>query len=174
MSEIAKIIQQQRLENKNLDFFQIPRDRLSDCLKLSVKNKRTLLLTRGINVSHQKSLDLIIRSLKEEDLTVFGIYAGVNKFLFEVNRVVGSLFKVWESYSEAHLYLKENFVKEHPAPLNVAVTNSHTSFLPSPPEEKRSDIFKDRMLDLGVRSVIGNQRGNKVSFLDIMFKIRLN
>jgi hypothetical protein len=36
----------------------------------------------------------------------FGIYADVNKFLFEVNGVVGSLFKVCESYSKSHLYLK--------------------------------------------------------------------
>jgi viroplasmin and RNaseH domain-containing protein len=45
-----------------------------------------------------------------------GIYADVNKFLPEVNGVVGLLFKVCESYSEAHLYLKEHFVKEHPSP----------------------------------------------------------
>jgi hypothetical protein len=46
----------------------------------------------------------------------FGIYDDVNKFLFEVNGVVGLLFKVCESYSEAHLYLKGNFVKESPPP----------------------------------------------------------
>jgi hypothetical protein len=50
----------------------------------------------------------------------FGIYAEVNKFLFEVNGVMGSLFKVCESYSETHLYLNENFVKEDPVPRDVA------------------------------------------------------
>jgi hypothetical protein len=50
----------------------------------------------------------------------FGIYADAKKFLFEVNGVVVSLFKVRESYSEAHLYLKEHFVKEDPVPLDTA------------------------------------------------------
>jgi hypothetical protein len=44
--------------------------------------------------------------------------------------VVGSLFKVCESYSESHLYVKEHFVKEHPSPLNVAAIDSP----PSSPE----------------------------------------
>jgi hypothetical protein len=56
------------------------------------------------------------------------MYADVNKFLLEVNGVVWSLLKVCESYSEAHLYLKEHFVKEHPIPSNVAATNSPPSF----------------------------------------------
>jgi hypothetical protein len=79
----------------------------------------------------------------------------VNKFLLEVNGVVGSMFKVCESYSEAHLYLKEHFVQDHPAPSNVASTDSPPSFTEvassSPsvhPREKRSDIFKASMLDL--------------------------
>jgi hypothetical protein len=53
-----------------------------------------------------------------------GICVNVNKFLFEFNGVVGSLFKVCESYSEAHLYLKEHFVKEDPIPLDVDPTDS--------------------------------------------------
>jgi hypothetical protein len=87
----------------------------------------------------------------------FGIYADVNKFLFEVNGVVGSLLKVCESYSEAHLYLKDHLMKEDPVPLDVAAADSP----PSLPEG---------MLDIGGRSVIGNQsKGKKVSCLDILF-----
>jgi hypothetical protein len=97
-----------------------------------------------------------------------GIYADVNNFLFEVNGVMGSLFKVYESYSEAHLYLKEHFVKEDPAPLDVAATDSPPSLPkggllspPVPPEEKRSDLFKASILDLGGCSVIGDQSKGK-------------
>jgi hypothetical protein len=85
---MSKIVQQQRLENKKLDFFHIPNDRPSNCLKLSVSNKRTLLLTRGTNLSHQRSLGLITQLPEEEYLTVLG-YADASKFLFEVNWVVG-------------------------------------------------------------------------------------
>jgi hypothetical protein len=101
----------------------------------------------------------------------FGIYADVIKFPFEVNGVVGSLFKVCEYYSEAHLYLKEHFVKKHPAPApsSIAATDSPPSFpkggssSPSapPPGEKRSDIFKASMLYLGGRIVIGYQSNGK-------------
>jgi hypothetical protein len=60
-------------KTRNLkNFSQIPKDRLSSCLKLSVSNKITLLLTRGKNVSHQRSLGLIMRLPAEEDLTVLG------------------------------------------------------------------------------------------------------
>jgi hypothetical protein len=96
------------------------------------------------------------------------IYADANKFLFEVNGVVALLFKVCESYAEAHLYLKEHSVKENPTTLNTATTDSPPSFpegcsssLPVPPEEKRSDIFKASMLDLGGRSVIGDESKGK-------------
>jgi hypothetical protein len=92
----------------------------------------------------------------------------VNKFLLEVNGVVGSLFKVCESYSEAHLYLKDHSVKEHPVPSNVAATDSPPSFTevgssspPVTPGEKRSDLFKAIMLDLGGRSVTGYQSKGK-------------
>jgi hypothetical protein len=98
----------------------------------------------------------------------FGTYADVNKFLFEVSGVVGSLFNVCESYSEAHLYLKEHLVTEDPVPLDVAETDSPPSlpegglsFPPIPLEEKRSDLFKASMLDLGGRSVIGDQSKGK-------------
>jgi hypothetical protein len=128
MSEMAKIVQQQRLENKKLEnFSQILKDSLSSCLKLSVSNKRILLLTRVKNLSHQRSLGIITRSPEEQDSTVLG-YADVSKFLLEVNGVFGSLCKVFESNSEAHLYLEEHFVKEHPTPSNVAATDSPPSF----------------------------------------------
>jgi hypothetical protein len=149
---------------------QILKDRLSRCLKLSVSNKRTLLLTRGTNLLHPRSLGIIMQSPKEEDLTVLGIYADVIKFLLEVNGVVGSLFKVCESYSKAHLYLKEHFVKDHPAPSNVATTDSPPSLPeggsssppPPPPGGNRSDLVKASMLDRRAqcyrRSVKGKRR----------------
>jgi hypothetical protein len=103
----------------------------------------------------------------------------VNKFLFEVNGVVGSLLKVCEYYSKAHLYLKEHLVKEDPIPLDVAVTDSLPSLpagglssLSVHPEEKISDIFKASMVDLGGHIVIGDQSKGKegklfgYSFLD--------
>jgi hypothetical protein len=92
----------------------------------------------------------------------------VNKFLLEVNGMVGSLFKVCESYSEAHLYLNEHFIKEHPAPSNVTPTDYPPSFpevasssLFVPPGEKRSDLFKASMLDLGGHIVTGDQSKGK-------------
>jgi hypothetical protein len=56
----------------------------------------------------------------------------VNKFLLEVNGVVGFLFKACASYSVAHLYLREIFVKEKkdPVPQDVALAD----FPPSLPE----------------------------------------
>jgi hypothetical protein len=92
----------------------------------------------------------------------------VSKLLFEDNGVVWSLFKVCESYSEAHIYFNEHLLKEHPTPLNVGTTDSFPSFPegsslspPVPPEEKRSDIFKSIMLDLGGHSVIGDHSMGK-------------
>jgi hypothetical protein len=138
------------------------KDILSSCLKLSVSNKRTLLHTLGTNLSRQRSLGLITQSPEEEYLKVFG-YADVNKLLLEVNGVVGSLFKLCESYYEAHRYLKEHFVKEHPAPSSVAATDSPPSFTEvassSPsvlPGENRSDICEASILDLGGRSMTGD------------------
>jgi hypothetical protein len=84
--------------------------------------------------------------------------------------VGGLLFKVCESYSESHLYLKEYLVKEDTIPLDVTVTvtdslplfpGGGSSSPPVPPDEKRSDIFKAIMLDLGGRSVIGDQSKGK-------------
>jgi hypothetical protein len=119
----------------------------SSFLKLSVSNKRTLLQTLGKKLSRQRLLGLIMQSLEEEGLTVLGYAADVNKFLLEVNGVVGSLFKVCESYSEAHLYLKEHFVQDHPTPSNAASTDSPPSFVkvassspsaPPPPGEREA------------------------------------
>jgi hypothetical protein len=88
----------------------------------------------------------------------------VNKFLFEVNGAVGYLFKVCESYSREH-FVKE---KEDSIPQDVYLTDPpHSpseggiSSPPVPPEEKRSDLFKASMLDLGGRSVTGYQSKGK-------------
>jgi hypothetical protein len=67
-SSSSNVWKTRNLKGKN----QIPKDSLSSCLKLSVSNKRTLLLTRGTNLSHQRSLGIITRSPEEEDLTVLG------------------------------------------------------------------------------------------------------
>jgi hypothetical protein len=60
----------------------------------------------------------------------FRIYADVEKFLMEVNGVVVALFKVYESYSGAHLYLEEPFTKETDDPIFMG-TDPRGS--PSPP-----------------------------------------
>jgi hypothetical protein len=52
--------------------YQILKDSPSSCLKLSVSNKRTLLQTRGTNLSHQRSLGIITRSPEEEYLIALG------------------------------------------------------------------------------------------------------
>jgi hypothetical protein len=135
---MAKIVQQQRLENKKFE-------------KLFSDSKRQALQLYVAPSQQQESppaepCDNFVTSevtgsyyavARERIFDRFGIYADVNKFLFEVNGVVGSLFKVCESYSEARLYLKEHFVKEDPAPLNVAATDSPPLFptggLSSPP-----------------------------------------
>jgi hypothetical protein len=104
MSELAKIIQQQRLENKKLE-------------KLFSDSKRQALQL-SVALSQQKysppadPWDTFVASevngsyyaiAQGKGFGSFGIYADVNKFLFEVNGLVGSLFKVCESYSEARL-----------------------------------------------------------------------
>jgi hypothetical protein len=118
----------------------------SSFLKLSVSNKITLLRTLGKNVTSEVtgSYYAVARGRRFDS---FGIYADVNKFLLEVNGVVGSLFKVCESYSEAHLHLKEHFIQDHPAPSNVASTDSPPSLTkvafssPSAPPGKREAIY---------------------------------
>jgi hypothetical protein len=98
----------------------------------------------------------------------FGIYADVNKFLLEFNGVVGSLFNVCEYYCEAHRYLKEHFVEEHPAPrlsprpIPLPLSPRWTLHpRPTPRGEKRGNLFKANILDLGGRSVTGYQSKGK-------------
>jgi hypothetical protein len=103
MSEMAKIIQQQRLENKKLEklFPDSKRQdlQLSEALSQQQENPPA---DPWEKLSHQRSL-AVARGRRFDSL---GIYADVNKFLFEVNGTGGSLFKVCESYSKARLYLK--------------------------------------------------------------------
>jgi hypothetical protein len=148
MSEMSKIMQQQRLENKKLEKL------------FSGEQKQSLQLSKALSQRQENPpadpWDKFVPSevtgsyyavAQGRRFGSFGIYADVNKFLLEVNGVVGSLFKVCESYSEAHLYLKEHFVPEHPIPLNVALTDSPPYFTnvasssPSSPPGKREAIY---------------------------------
>jgi hypothetical protein len=164
MSEMAKIMQQQHIENKKLE--KLFSDARRQSLQLSgalIQQPDNPPAGLGTHLSRQRLLGLITQSPDEEDSTVLG-----NKFLLEVNGVAGSIFKLCESHSEAHFYVKEHFVKEHPAPSNVAATDSPPSFTEvasSPPSVplgvNRSDLFKASMLDLGMRSVTGDQSKEK-------------
>jgi hypothetical protein len=73
MSEMAKIVQQQRLENKKLEklFSDSQRQalQLSDALSQQQENPPA---RPWISFSRQRSLELIRRSPEEEDLTVLG------------------------------------------------------------------------------------------------------
>jgi hypothetical protein len=129
MSELAKIVQQQRLENRKLE-------------KLFPDSKRQALqLSEALSQQHENPpadpWDKFVTSevngsyyavARGRIFDRFGVYADVSNFLFEVNGVVVSLFKVCESFYGVHLYLKEHFVKEHPTPLNITVTDSSPSF----------------------------------------------
>jgi hypothetical protein len=66
---------------------------------------------------------------RKKRFSSFGIYADVNKFILEVNGVVGALYKLCESYSETRLYLRKQFMeeKEDPAPQDIAPTDSPPS-----------------------------------------------
>jgi hypothetical protein len=148
MSEMAKLVQQQRLESKKLEklFSDSQRQvlQLSEALSQQQENPPTDPFDKFVTSEVTGAYYAVARGRRFDS---FGIYADVNKFLLEVNVVVGSLFKVCESYSEAHIYLKEHFVKEHPAPWNAAATNSPPSFLRwalrphPPPQEKREAIY---------------------------------
>jgi hypothetical protein len=60
-------------KTRNLkNFSQMLKYSLSNFLKLSFSNKRTLLQTLGTNLSHHRSLKLITKSPEEEALTVLG------------------------------------------------------------------------------------------------------
>jgi hypothetical protein len=148
MSDMAKIMQQKRLENNNLEKL------FSDAQKQSLQLSEALSQQQE-NPPADPWDKFFISEVTGSYYTVargrifdsFGIYADVNKFLLEVNGVVGSLFKFCESYSEAHLYLKEHFVHDHPAPSNVASTESPPSFTkvasssPSFPRGEREAIY---------------------------------
>jgi hypothetical protein len=165
MSKMAKIVQQQRLKNKKLKklFSDSQRQalQLSEALSQQQKNPPADRWDKYFTSEVTGAYYAVARGRRFDS---FGIYADVHKFLLEVNGVVGSLFKVRESYSEAHLYLKEHFIKEHPTPSTVAATDSPplspevgSLSPPAPPGEKRSNIFKASMLDLGGRSMTGYQ-----------------
>jgi hypothetical protein len=169
MSEMAKIVQHQRLEHKKLEklFSDSKRQsiQLSVVLSQQQENPTADPWDKFVTSEVTGAYYTVSRGRRFDS---FWIYADVNKFLLEVNGVVGSLFKVCESYSEAHLYLKEHFVKEHPIPLNVAATDSPPSFTGVassspfvPSGERRSDLFKASMLDLIGRSVTGYQSKGK-------------
>jgi hypothetical protein len=129
MSEMAKITQQQRLENKKLEKLFSDSKRQALQLSAALSQQRYIppaerwdkFVTSEVTGSYYA----VDRGRRFDS---FGIYAEVKKFLFEVNGVDGSLFKICESYSEVHLYLKEHFVKEDPLPLDVAATDSPPSF----------------------------------------------
>jgi hypothetical protein len=129
MSEMDKIVQQQCLENKKLEILFTDSKRqalqLSEALSQQQENPPADTWDKFVTLEVTRSYYAVARGSIFDS---FGIYADVSKFLFEVTGVVGALFKVCESYSESHLYLKEDFVKEHPAPLNVAVTDYPHSF----------------------------------------------
>jgi hypothetical protein len=71
MSELDKIVQQQRLENKKIEklFSDSKRQAIQLYVALSHKQESPLL-TRATNLSHQSSLDLTTRSHEEKGLTV--------------------------------------------------------------------------------------------------------
>jgi hypothetical protein len=125
MSEMAKIMQQQHLENKKLDklFSDAKRHsrQLSGALSQQQENPPAYPWDKCVTSEVTGAYYAVTRGRRFDK---FGIYADVNKFLLQVNGVVGSLLKVCESHSEFHLYLKEHFVREHPAPSNVALTDS--------------------------------------------------
>jgi hypothetical protein len=111
MSEMAKIMQQQRLENKKLEklFSDSKRQSLQlfEALSQQQENPPADPWDKFVTSEFTGAYYAFARGRRFES---FGIYADVNKFLIEVNGVVGSLFKLCEFYSEAHLYLKEHFV----------------------------------------------------------------
>jgi hypothetical protein len=65
----------------------------------------------------QRSLGPVMVFLGEMISTVLKSMQ-TSRFLMEVNGVAGALFKVCESYSEAHLYLEERFTKEKDDPIS--------------------------------------------------------
>jgi hypothetical protein len=129
MSELAKIVQHQCLENNKLE--KLFSDSKRKPLQLS------LALSRQQESDHADPWDKFVAAEvtgSYYDVAIgkgfgsLGIYVDVNKFLLEASGVVGSLFKVCESYSEAHLYLREHVAKEKEDPTFLG-----TDLIGSPP-----------------------------------------
>jgi hypothetical protein len=104
MSKMAKIVQQQRLENNKLE--KLFSDSKRQVLQLSVS------LSRQQDIPPAELCDKFVTSevtgsyyavARRKSFDSFGIYTDVNKFLFVFNGVVGSFFKVCDSYSESRL-----------------------------------------------------------------------
>jgi hypothetical protein len=117
MSELAKIVQDQGLENNKLEKL------FSDAKRKSLQ--LSLALSQQQESPPDDPWDKFVASevtgsyyavARGTGFSSLGIYADVNKFL-----LVGSFFKVCESYSEAHLYLREHFVKEKEDPVTQGI-----------------------------------------------------
>jgi hypothetical protein len=104
MSEMAKIVQQQRLENKKLEtlFSDAKRQSLHlfEALSKQQENPPAYPWDKFVTSEVTGAYYAVARGRRFDS---FGIYAYVNKFFLEVNGVVGLLFKVCEYYSKAHL-----------------------------------------------------------------------
>jgi hypothetical protein len=148
MFEMANIVQQQRLQNKELENLLSDSQRqalhLSEDLSKQHENPPADPWDKFVASEVTRIYYTIAQGRRSDSL---GIYADLSKFLLEVNCVVGSIFKLCQYYSKAHLYLKEIFVKEHPTPSNVAATDSPPSFpkgdlRPRPsPQGNREEIY---------------------------------
>jgi hypothetical protein len=147
MSEMTKIVQQQHLENKKLEklFSDSKRQalQLSAALSQQQENPASEPWDKFVTSEVTGYYYAVARGRIFDS---FGIYADVKKFLFEVNWVVGSLFKLCESYSKAHLYLKEHFMKEHPALLRpIPLPRSPKGALrPRPSPQRRKEAIFSR------------------------------
>jgi hypothetical protein len=146
MSKLTKIVQQQRLENKKLEkmLSDSKRHSLQLSLALSQKQESPPADPWEINVASEVT-GYYYAVARGKGFDSFGIYADVHKLLFGANGLVGSLFKVCESYYEAHLYLRETFMKEYSVPLDVTPTDSPPSLpkrgyraLPYPQKRKEA------------------------------------
>jgi hypothetical protein len=114
----------------------------------------------------------------------FVIYADVGKFTSEVDGGVGALFKVCPTLPEARLYLEVHQgrgQRDPPVPKRdpdrTSMGRGRTTTLQVPSEGERNDLFREIMLNLGGRSVSGDQSKGKegklfgLSVLDT-FKLR--
>jgi hypothetical protein len=118
ISKLTKIVQEQCLENKKLEklFLASKKKLLQLSLVLNQKQESTHF-DPWVNFLATEVIGSYYDVARGKGFSSFGIYVDVKEFLMEVNGVVGSLFKVCESYSEAHLYLKEHFTKATDDPI---------------------------------------------------------